>query len=415
MRFEVQLALRHLRSGGWQTVLIAAGVAMAVTLVIFVSGLIYGVQERWLAILTGSIAHVQVSAPEPAPRALSEVVPPVEGRVAVSRVEQRAQQRQEIEQWRVVVRELASFPRVRAVSAAVAGDGTLTRGEKVIGVRVFGAEPDQQDRIVGLSGDLLSGTYLGIGTEDAVIGYRLAEEMGLALGDRARITSSRGIAQTFRVAGIFDTGQETIDASWVFVTLRAAQSLFASGSAVTHLSLSLDDLFAANAVADQIQASLGLEAKSWMRDNPQALSGLRAQSATALLISGFSLLAAGFAIASVLIVSVLKRSREIGILKAMGARQHQILKVFTLEGLGVALVGAAMGALGGSGLILLARLVPQASVRPGQLPEPLLPGVIRWQTILGTAAAMIAITVLASVFPARRAARLDPVEVIRGG
>ncbi|HOJ23555.1 MAG TPA: ABC transporter permease, partial [Armatimonadota bacterium] len=67
MGFELQLAIRHLRAGGWQTVLIMAGVAIAVTLVIFVSGLIYGVQERWLGILTGSIAHVTVTAPEPEP------------------------------------------------------------------------------------------------------------------------------------------------------------------------------------------------------------------------------------------------------------------------------------------------------------------------------------------------------------
>lgn len=414
MGFELQLAIRHLRAGGWQTVLIMAGVAIAVTLVIFVSGLIYGVQERWLGILTGSIAHVTVTAPEPEPRTLAQVTGRSEDEV-ITRVERRAQQCEEIRQWRDFNRALSSFPHVRATSAAVEGQGTLTRGEKVTGVRILGADPDAHNRIIRLTEDLIDGRYLGLATEEVVIGYRLAEEMGLALGDRARITSSRGIEQTFTVAGIFDTGQEGIDASWAFVTLRAAQRLFATGTAVTTISLALDDLFAANEVADQVIASLGLEADSWMRENPQALSGLRAQSATAFLISAFSLIAAGFAIASVLIVSVLKRSREIGILKAMGARERQILRVFTLEGLGVALLGATVGAALGIALILAARQIPQVGVRPGQVPEPLLPGVVRWQTVLGTMGAAIAITILASVFPARRAARLDPVEVIRGG
>ena len=270
------------------------------------------------------------------------------------------------------------------------GQGTLTRGEKVTGVRILGAEPDAHNRIIRLTEDLIDGRYVGLATEEVVIGYRLAEEMGLALGDRARITSSRGIEQTFTVAGIFDTGQEGIDASWAFVTLRAAQRLFATGTAVTTISLALDDLFAANEVADQVIASLGLEADSWMRESPQALSGLRAQSATAFLISAFSLIAAGFAIASVLIVSVLKRSREIGILKAMGARERQILRVFTLEGLGLALLGATVGAALGIALILAARRIPKLACAPaGCRAAP--PGVVRWQTVLGTMGAAIAI------------------------
>lgn len=414
MHFELQLALRHLRSGGWQTALIVAGVAMAVMLVIFVNGLINGVQERFLSILTGSIAHVTIQPPERMPRPLEEVAPPGE-EVIVSEQERRAQQRQEITGWRELERELQAFPHVAAVSPAVSGQGTLTRGEKVTGVRIFGADPRKQDRIVALTKDLIAGSFLDLGTEEVVIGYRLAEELGVGIDDRARITSSRGIDQTFRVKGIFDTGQEAIDSSWVFVTLRAAQSLFATGNAVTAIQLSLDDLFAANTVADQVEASFALRADSWMRENPRTLSGLQAQSATAFMISAFSLLAAGFAIASVLIVSVLKRSREIGILKSMGARGGQILKVFTLEGLGIAVVGANVGALLGMALIIALRQIPQTGLRPGQPPEPVLPGIVRWQAVLGTMAIAIVVTVVASAFPARRAARLDPVEVIRGG
>ena len=137
------------------------------------------------------------------------------------------------------------------------GRGTLTRGEKVTGVRILGADPDAHNRIIRLTEDLIDGRYLGLATGEVVIGYRLAERWGspwaTAPGSPPAAESDRPSPSPASSIPV-----RRIDASWAFVTLRAAQRLFATGTAVTTISLALDDLFAANEVADRVIASLGL-------------------------------------------------------------------------------------------------------------------------------------------------------------
>jgi lipoprotein-releasing system permease protein len=162
-----------------------------------------------------------------------------------------------------------------------------------------------------------------------------------------------------------------------------------------------------------MRALLPYEAQSWSRESPGFRSSLRAQSAVVYIISAFSLIASSFAIASVLVVSVLQKSKQIGILKSMGARRHQILRIFVLEGLGVALVGSVLGALLGTSLVYLLSLLRQPVTQAGQAPQPLLPVAVLPGYIALAMFVAIASAVMAAWLPARRAACLHPVEVIR--
>jgi len=415
MLFEVRLAFRHLRAGGWQTVLILGGVAMAVTLVIFVSGLIYGLQERLINTITGSVAHITLTAPERIPRVIEHLPDHGQQVLVVSERQQRPWQPETIDQCQCLERQIAQFDHVIAVAPAVSGQALITRAGGERSVRVIGSPPLSQDLISRIDEDLVRGDYLHLQPDQTVIGYDLAGELEVDIGDRIRLTTGEGVTETFRIAGIFFTGAEALDQSTAFVTLRAGQTLFGTGTLLTTFAVKLDDAFQANAVGDAMAASLDLEVDNWMRQNPQLLSALRAQSGSAAMISIFSLVASGFAIASVLIVSVLKRSREIGILKAIGARSRQILIVFTLEGLAIGTLGAALGAVLGSAIILSLQNIRQPVRVPGVEPDPLFPGALSLGLILGTMAAAIVITVIAAILPARRAATLDPVDVIRGG
>jgi lipoprotein-releasing system permease protein len=182
---------------------------------------------------------------------------------------------------------------------------------------------------------------------------------------------------------------------------------------VNSIYVKLIDIYNADSVADRIMALVPYQAKSWTREFPQFLSSLQVQTASAYLISGFSLVASGFAIAAVLIVSVLQKSKQIGILKSMGARRRQILTVFILEGLGVAVVGSALGAVLGTVVVLLLSIFKQPITRVGQTPEQLFPvRILPFYIGLAILAAIIS-TVVAAVLPARRAARMNPVDVMR--
>lgn len=414
IRFAIRIAWRHLLSGGKQTLLITSGVTMAVMLVIFISGLIAGVQARIIDSVTGSIPHIVVKTKDIIPYVASEIPDSPTASVFPQR-QPRPFQRITLNNWRDLKRELVAFPHVVTLSPGVSGQGIISYGSKTAGVRLLGALPAEQDKITGISGDIISGDFLTLQKNQAVIGITLAEKLSVQRGDRLRFTSSTGTVTSLRIAAIVATGQSSIDDGWVFVTLHTAQNLFETGTAVTSFSITIDDVFLANDIADQISTSMNLEAESWMRQNSNTLSGLKAQSASSLIISVFSLLAAAFAISSVLIVSVLKRSREIGILKAIGARSKFILLVFTLEGLSISLIGSLSGVALGAGVLLSLRLVTSPSAIPGQAPQPLLPSVISPELLLITIACAIVTSIIASILPAREAAKLDPVEVIRRG
>jgi lipoprotein-releasing system permease protein len=409
LRFESQLAARHLRSGGKQTLLTISAVGAGVIIVVFVTALIFGLQRRWITILTDALPHVTIRVVDPKPFALADV-PGVPSGAVSSRIEQRAPQEKNLENWAQVVEVVAALPNVRIVAQVVRGQGFISKGGNPYGVSVIGADPEIQDQVTPVTKNLIAGHYHGLSSEEIVIDYELARDLNVSVGERIRLTSSTGAVDSFTIAGIYSQGQGRGSA---YITLRTGQSLYGLGTAVNAVLVKVVDIFGANEVAARIQALFPYEARSWIQEFPQFLSTLQMQTATAYLISIFSLVASAFAIASILIVSVLQKSKQIGILKGMGARRRQILRAFVLEGLGIALVGSLAGATVGLSIVYGLSLIEQPVVRVGQPPEQLFPvAILPWYVGLSMFAATAA-TVLAALLPARRAARLNPVDVIR--
>lgn len=408
IRFEAQVAVRHLLSGGGQTLLTVSAVAAGVIIVIFITSLIFGLQQHLTELLTDAIPHVTVTVEEPKPRPLSRV-PGAPG-LSSTDVEQRAPQLKFIDNYPAVVETIRRLPNVREVAPVVSGQAFVSKGANPIGVAVVGSDPELQDRITPVTKDLISGKYLGLGSDEIVIDSELAKDLNVTTGERVRVTSGTGASDSFTIAGIYSRGQGRGSA---YVTLRTGQSLFGLGSMVNAIQVKLIDIYDADSVADRIMALMPYEAKSWTREFPQFLSSLQVQTASAYLISGFSLVASGFAIAAVLIVSVLQKSKQIGILKSMGARRRQILTIFIFEGFGVAVIGSALGAIMGAAIVLGLSIFKQPVTRVGQAPDQLFPvRIIPFYIALAITAAIVS-TVLAAVLPARRAAKMNPVDVMR--
>lgn len=409
IRFEVQVAVRHLLSGGGQTLLTVSAVAAGVIIVIFITSLIFGLQERLTELLTDAIPHVTVTVEEPEPRPLAKVAPSP-GDLSSTEIEQQAPQIKFIDNYPAVAETIRRLPNVREVAPVVTGQAFISKGANPVGVAVVGSDPELQDRITPVTKDLISGKYIGLGSDEIVIDGELAKDLDVSSGERVRVTSGTGASDSFTIAGIYSRGQGRGSA---YVTLRTGQSLFGLGTKVNAIYVKLIDIYNADSVADRIMALVPYEAKSWTREFPQFLSSLQVQTASAYLISGFSLVASGFAIAAVLIVSVLQKSKQIGILKSMGARRRQILTVFIFEGLGVAIIGSALGAMIGTVIVILLSLFKQPITRVGQTPEQLFPvRILPFYIAIAVLAAIIS-TVLAAVLPARRAARMNPVDVMR--
>lgn len=412
IRFETQLAWRHLRSGGGQTLLTIAAVASGVIVVIFIVGVIFGMQRRLTALLTEAITHVTVQVPEgkPIPYADLAGTKAVKAGPSSSRSEMQAPQRKNIDDWRTVLNAASTIPNVRTVSPAVAGQGFASKGANPIGVSLIGADPAQQDMVTPVTKNLIGGHYTGLAADEVVIDYELAKDLNVGVGDRIRITSISGIPEPLRISGIYSKGQGRGSA---YVTLRTGQSMLGIGNSVNVVYVKVHNIYGADAVAERLSVLLDCEAKSWSSEFPNFVASLQAQTASAYLISGFTLIASSFAIASVLIVSVQRKAKQIGILKSIGARSKQILLIFLLEGLGIAIAGSVVGAIAGVTVSYLLSLPKEAVSPVGGVPDSLFPMILDPLYILAAMGAASAATVLAAVLPARSAAKMNPVDAMQ--
>ncbi len=404
-RFEFQLALRHLLSGGWQTVLTISAVGVGVIIVIFITSLIFGLQDLTSNLLIESIPHITIRVLDSSPKTLESPDNPTS-----SRIEEQASQLKFIDNWEQVVGTIRTLPNVQAVAPIVSGQGLVSKGANPIGVSVISADPELLDIITPVTKNLTSGRYRGLLSDEIVIDTELAKDLSVAVGDRIRLTSGAGNSDSFKIAGIYSRGQGRGTA---YLTLRNGQSLFGYGSSVNLIYIKVFDIYDVENLANTISALTPYEARPWTKDFATFLVSMQAMSGSAYLISIFSLIASAFAIASVLVVSVLQKSAQIGILKSMGAKQSQIMRVFIVEGLGVAILGSSVGAIVGMIIVSLIGLLKRPVTTVGVEPTALFPMKLIPMYIIGAIVAAIISTVLAAVLPARRAAKLNPVDVMR--
>jgi lipoprotein-releasing system permease protein len=406
MPFEWVVAIRYLREQRLQTALILSGIGVGVAVTIFLSALINGLQQSLLARTLGTQAHIVVHPQEDAVRPILRSG--VEMTVATN-VQKPPQRLRSILRWQQVEKEIRSLPEVTAVAPTVAGAAFAIRGMANKSVAVRGVDDDSYVRIVDMPSKIVGGRFRLHGT-DAVIGTELAKDLGIDVGDKVRLETADGRTDVFSVTGIFDSGNKDLNQRWVFVSLRAAQTLLNLAGGVSTIEVKLADPFQAEIRANAIADRTGLVADSWMKSNRDLLIALRSQSSSSYMIQFFVAVAVALGIASVLIVSVVQRSREIGILRAIGTSRRRVIRVFLIQG---AILGAAGSLLGvglGSALALFF-----ASLAKNPDGSATFPVDLNLHLFVVSALLAIATGLVAAVAPAHRAARLDPVEVIRSG
>lgn len=399
--FAWMVCLRYLREGRMQTVLILAGVTGGVAVIIFLTTLISQLQASIIDRTLGSQAHIVVRAPQAANRT---TLPP-DSTAAV--VQPRAQRLRSIDQWATVARLAEQTRGVVAVSPMLSGSGFAVRADASQSIALMGVDAQAFQRIVRMPKYLQSGTFDVTGT-NAVIGSELAKDLGIVVGDKLRLITLDGRNDLFNVAGIFDIGNRDLNRRWVFTSIKVAQSLLDLPGGITQLDLRVEDIFAADTTARQLQAQTGLTVDSWMQTNAQLLSALSSQSMSNNLIRFFVTVIVAVGIASVLVVSVVQKQKEIGILRAMGASPRRILSVFLLQGGFYGLVGSALGSALAFGLLSFF-----AKITRNTDGTSLVSGELELSVVVSACMLALVVGLLAAALPARRAAQLDPVQAIR--
>lgn len=401
--FEWQVAWRFLREGRMQTLLIIVGVAAGVAVVAYISALIEGLQANTLAKTLGAQAHISLRAPEDLVAAAARL----EAAAAMlSDTQPRAQRLRSVANWQALLPVLQTTPGVVAVSPMVSGAGLALRGEAALAIALMGVELERYDRIVNLRSKVVAGRA-SLQPGEAIIGRELAADLGLRVGDRLTLRTGL-VSDSARVTALVDLGVKDLNRRTVIVPLRAAQSLQGLPGGATHLDLTVTDVWAAQALAESLRRQHPLRVESWQESNAQLVSALNAQSVSTTIIRAVVLVVVVLGIASVLVVSVVQKGREIGILRAMGATRGQMLRVFLLQ-------GAVVGALGSVlGIALAVALVwAFTTFVRGSDGLPLFAITVPVDTALRVALTATLCGVLAAVAPARRAAAMDPAQAIR--
>ena len=405
MPFEWILATRFMREGVLQTLFITAGVALGVSVIVFMSALLGGLQESLFDRTLDYQAQIVVSAPEEVARTLHEA----KNNLRYAHVIQpRAQRLRSVDQWQKVVKQLRSRTDVAVVAPILSGGGFVLRGDANRAVAITGMEPESYLRLIALAEKMVAGSAK-VGATDIVVGTDLAAELGVSLNDKLTLQTAAGANTTLTVSGIFDFGQRGQNKTAVYVALRTAQSLLGLAGGVTSIGLDANDPFQAELLAQSISMQTGMKAESWIVTNADLFTALNGQNITFFVIRLFVGLSAALGIVSVLVVSVLQKSKEIGILRATGTTRAQILRLFLVQGALYGLFGSVLGSGLGWGFLVAWRGYARN-------PDGTAFFTINFDPMLFLYAAIGALLVgtLAAVFPAQRAARLDPAIAIRG-
>ncbi len=412
MSYELFIGLRYLKAKRKQTfvslitLISIAGVMVGVTALIVVIAVMNGFKEDLRDKILGVTSHV-----------------------VISRLDGNISKYQEV---RAKVGEVSG---VIAATPFIYTQVMISSRKAISGAVLRGIEPKTASKVINLPKNLRAGSLEELEAENKpegmrstpgiILGNELARNIGALRGDPVTVISPLGRltplgrvprSQTFRVAGIFDSGMYEYDSTIAYVSLWAAQRFLGIGDRVTGIEVRVDDIYAADRVARAIGEALGgypYWSRDWMRMNKNLFSALKLEKIVMFIILTLIILVAAFNIVGTLIMVVIEKTRDIAILKSMGATRRSIMKIFMIEGAVIGLVGTLLGLLGGYTLCTLL-----ATYKFIELPSDVyyistLPVQMNPLDVALIAVAAIVITLAASVYPAWQASRFDPAEAIR--
>ena len=403
--FELTVALRFLREGRMQTALIIGGAAVGVAVIYFITAVLVGVQADLIKRVTGAQPHVVLKPPE------DTVAPLIAGKpdaARLSSVQARPQRLTTIDGWPALLRQTEATKGVLAVAPVASGGALAVKGDASRSIVIIGTDIERYQRVVHFDDKIVQGA-LRLEAGDALVGVDLARDLGAVLGDRFRVQSVEGASEVLQIRALLDLGSRDLNRRYVYTALRPAQSLLNISGRITNIDVAVDDIMRADEVAARLRAQSGQQIESWIQTNKQVFAAIGNQDIMTILIRSFVTVVVVLGIASVLVVSVVQKRKEIGIMRAIGATRRQMLRVFLMQGALVGFCGALVGSAFGMVLIaIFSRILRSASGAPLFTLE------FDFKLTLIALTSATVLGVLAAVLPARTAANLDPAQAIRG-
>jgi lipoprotein-releasing system permease protein len=412
MTFEYFIGRRYLRAKQRQTfislitILSTAGVAVGVMALNVVIAVMSGFESDLKSRILGGQAHVVVMRHSGA-----------------------------FSDYQRILDYLKTVDGVEAASPVIYNQVMLRSSSGVNGAVLRGIDPESAGRVI----KTLKDVSLSDGSQTSqtnaqtsavpgiILGKELARNLGVGKEDMIYLISPRGMIspighvpamKQFKVTGFFESGMYDFDGSFAYIHIKDAQKLLRMGKSVSGIEVRVKDIYRAKAVAEKIVSGLGFPywAWDWMRKNKNLFTALKLEKWVMFIILTLIILVAAFNIASTLIMMVMGKTKDIAILKAMGATQKSILKIFVFKGMVIGTIGTLLGFCFG---FILCSVLEHVNIH--ELTGDIyyittnLPVKLELLDVLVIIFAALMICFLATLYPARQASRLNPVEAIRYG
>ena len=319
-----------------------------------------------------------------------------------------------ISNWQELMKQILSHPDVVSASPFIQGQAMATEKDQVVGIVIRGIDPIGEIRVTQLGKFLRQGEHLPV--DGIWLGSELATKLGLWMGDKISLISpSDRQPHDYHVTGIFTSQMYEYDANVALLSLTAASQFLGVGDRVTGIGIKTRTLEIAPYVTEQLRHSLKRDylVRSWMDLNQALFKALKLEKTVMFLILTMIVLVACFNISSTLIMMVMEKTKDIGILKAIGVGSAGIHRIFTIMGLWLGLLGTFLGLCGGLTICFLLKKYPIIRLPSDIYYIDRLPVDVGWNDITWIFSGAMVLVLLSTLYPASHAARLDPVSALR--
>jgi lipoprotein-releasing system permease protein len=409
------ISFRYFLSHKRQSLVCIAGVTISVMMFITMDSMMEGFKDKFIIETVESSGHITIhdEPRETQTKILDRVFTDPNALLDVSSVKPRDDVKK-IKNAAGLMAELRHLHGIVAVAPEVDGDVIATYGTKTLSIAVLGVEPEQQVIVTTIGKDMVQGDFSRLRTsaDGVILGQGLADLLGAKLNDEISLASNSGGRTISRVVGIFSTGVTPVDYARAYMLISSAQTLLDKKNIINDIVVRTDDYTKAQGYAAQIESISGYKTESWQESNANFLKIFAIQTIMTYIITGALLVVAAFGVLNILIMAVLERVNDIAILKSFGLSRGDITMIYVFQGLMIGLIGTTLGEIVGRIGVETLRRLP-VKVEGLIRAEGILMSDSRRLYVSAFVASMI-VVLLAAVYPARRAAKYDPVEVIRG-
>jgi len=388
MKLPFKIAVRFLKSSKGQTILIATGIAIGVSVQIFIGSLIQGLQKSLIDKTIGNSSQITVKSNKE-----DKTIESFEEKIS---------------------KIMDSDSRIEKISPAADSPAFIKYSDKSAPIIIRGINLDPEVDLYSIKSKIYSGE-VPKNLYEVLIGKNLKEELSLNIGDKISLVTPNGKTKEATITGFYDLKVAAINKSWIVTSLETSQDIFDFSNKVTSIEMQLSSkyVFKADEIAIIVKdklADTNITVENWKAQNEELLSGLNGQSVSSLMIQVFVLISVTLGIASVLAVTVVQKSKQIGILKAMGIKDRDASKIFFYQGFLLGIAGALLGIILGISLMVI---FTKFALNPDG--TPVIPIYLDYKFIMISGLIAVLSASIASLIPARSSSKLEPIEVIKNG